>query len=158
MSELLLRGWNVAVPVVDIGDDVLIIDDNEKTTFRLQVKSTELRSKSERASFGLSRRQLRDAAPQIELIYMLLVRRQGCWTFYVIPRADLDGIHRSYLEGDHSGPGRRPMRDGEARSDKLALEIDSGTDKAWRESLEAYRDAWPDELRELSGGPGTRMP
>lgn len=39
MSELLLRGWNVAVPVVDVGDDVLIIDDNDKTTFRVQVKS-----------------------------------------------------------------------------------------------------------------------
>lgn len=39
MSELLLRGWNVAVPVVDVGDDVFMIDDNDKTTFRLQVKS-----------------------------------------------------------------------------------------------------------------------
>lgn len=27
MSELLLRGWNVAVPVVDVGDDVFVIDD-----------------------------------------------------------------------------------------------------------------------------------
>ncbi len=41
MSELLLRGWNVAVPVVDVGDDVFVIDDNDKTTYRLQVKSAE---------------------------------------------------------------------------------------------------------------------
>jgi hypothetical protein len=26
MSELLLRGWNVAVPVVDVGDDVFVIE------------------------------------------------------------------------------------------------------------------------------------
>ena len=39
MSELLLRGWNVAVPVVDVGDDVFVIDDNDKTTYRMQVKS-----------------------------------------------------------------------------------------------------------------------
>jgi hypothetical protein len=39
MSELLLRGWNVAVPVVDVGDDVFIIDDNDKTTHRIQVKA-----------------------------------------------------------------------------------------------------------------------
>jgi hypothetical protein len=32
MSEFLLRGWNVAVPVVDVGDDVFVIEDNEKTT------------------------------------------------------------------------------------------------------------------------------
>lgn len=30
MSELLLRGWNVAIPVVDVGDDVLFIDDQDK--------------------------------------------------------------------------------------------------------------------------------
>jgi hypothetical protein len=41
MSELLLRGWNVAVPVVDVGDDVFVIDDNDKTTWRLQVKASE---------------------------------------------------------------------------------------------------------------------
>jgi hypothetical protein len=41
MSELLLRGWNVAVPVVDVGDDAFVIDDNDKTTWRLQVKSAE---------------------------------------------------------------------------------------------------------------------
>ena len=39
MSELLLRGWNVAVPVVDIGDDVFVIDDRDKTTRRVQVKA-----------------------------------------------------------------------------------------------------------------------
>src|SRR5690606_23258604 len=38
MSELLLRGWNVAVLVVDVGDDVFVIDDNDKTTYRMQVK------------------------------------------------------------------------------------------------------------------------
>ena len=40
MSELLLRGWNVAVPVVDVGDDVFVIDDRDKTTLRAQVKTS----------------------------------------------------------------------------------------------------------------------
>lgn len=35
MSELLLRGWNVAVPVVDVGDDAFVIDDRDKTTRRV---------------------------------------------------------------------------------------------------------------------------
>lgn len=30
MSELLLRGWNVAVPVVDVGDDVFVVDDTTR--------------------------------------------------------------------------------------------------------------------------------
>jgi hypothetical protein len=44
MSEVLLRGWNVAVPVVDVGDDVFVIDDNDKTTWRLQVKTATLKT------------------------------------------------------------------------------------------------------------------
>jgi hypothetical protein len=58
MSELLLLGWNVAVPVVDIGDDVFVIDDNDKTTYRLQVKSAQP-SKKDRWNFSISRAQLR---------------------------------------------------------------------------------------------------
>jgi hypothetical protein len=70
MSEILLRGWNVAVPVVDVGDDVFIIDDNDKRTFRLQVKSG--RVDGGVATFTLSRPQLRATLP-IELLYMFQV-------------------------------------------------------------------------------------
>ena len=84
MSELLLRGWNVAVPVVDVGDDVFVIDDNDKTTWRLQVKSAEGESIPEAdgggvtARFALSRVQLRTPQP-IELFFMLIIRHEGTW-------------------------------------------------------------------------------
>src|SRR5580658_10027844 len=84
MSELLLRGWNAAVPVVDVGDDVLVIDDNDKRTRRLQVKSRECaRDANGRiaATFSLSRAQLKDPGLEIELIYMLLIRVDSDWRF-----------------------------------------------------------------------------
>ncbi len=28
MAEFLLRGWNVAIPEVDVGDDIFVVDDN----------------------------------------------------------------------------------------------------------------------------------
>jgi hypothetical protein len=62
MSELLLRGWNVAVPVVDVGDDVFVIDDNGKTTWRVQAKSTLAKADASgvtQASFTVSRSRLR---------------------------------------------------------------------------------------------------
>ena len=36
MTELLLRGWTLAGPVVDVGDDVFVVDDNDKTSCRVQ--------------------------------------------------------------------------------------------------------------------------
>jgi hypothetical protein len=59
MSELLLRGWNVAVPVVDVGDDVLVVDDNDKTTCTRGTRR-------EWSGLGLARatRQLREVPPR----------------------------------------------------------------------------------------------
>ena len=39
MSELLLRGYNVAMPEVDVGDDVFVVRDEEESVTRVQVKS-----------------------------------------------------------------------------------------------------------------------
>jgi hypothetical protein len=94
MSEVLLRGWNVAVPVVDVGDDVFVIDDNDKRTFRLQVKSC--RVDKGVATFTLSRPQLRATLP-IELLYMFMLREESRWRFLLIPRVRLNDLHKEYL-------------------------------------------------------------
>ena len=41
MSEFLYRGYNVAVPAVDLGDDVYVVEDQMGTMWRLQVKTTD---------------------------------------------------------------------------------------------------------------------
>jgi hypothetical protein len=114
MSELLLRGWNVAVPVVDVGDDGFVIDDNKKTTWRLQVKSSEVEKalrKDEggvKAKFTLSRAQLRVEQP-IELFSMLMLRGGGAQRFLVIPRVKRAEIRDSHVEAA-SGREGRPAR------------------------------------------------
>jgi|GEM_PF-4307042 len=40
MSEFLMRGWNVATPEVDIGDDIFVVEDESGTMKRVQVKSS----------------------------------------------------------------------------------------------------------------------
>jgi hypothetical protein len=38
MSEFLTRGWNVAIPEVDIGDDIFVVQDESGTLRRIQEK------------------------------------------------------------------------------------------------------------------------
>lgn len=161
MSELLLRGWNVAVPVVDLGDDVFVIDDRDKTTLRVQVKSAEAEVVSKdddrwKASFNLSREQLR-TLQEIELYYMFLVRFSAGWKFLWIPRPELLMIRTSMLQTPRRGPGRPSIADDEAKSDALGLTVTIENDAAWGWSADLRRffNCWPDALRGVVGGPGT---
>jgi len=40
MSELALRGYNVAIPQIDVGDDVFVVNDETGVMSRLQVKTS----------------------------------------------------------------------------------------------------------------------
>ncbi len=40
MSELLMRGWNVAIPEVDIGDDIFVVHDEKGILQKVQVKTS----------------------------------------------------------------------------------------------------------------------
>lgn len=41
MSSFLARGWNVATPEVDVGDDLFVIEDKKGIFFRVQVKTSQ---------------------------------------------------------------------------------------------------------------------
>jgi hypothetical protein len=162
MSEILLRGWNVAVPVVDVGDDVFVIDDNDKTTLRVQVKSSSLQTDRmtgvRSASFNLSRKQLR-ADLLVKLLYMFMIRDEenAKWSFLVMPRDRLDNIHRRYLDPNPTRRGRPPKTDDEAETDKLNIEIslsDEGP-RTWGVSLQEFFECWPEILPPSRSGPGS---
>jgi hypothetical protein len=40
MSEFLTCGWNVAIPEVDVGDDIFVVQDDNGTLRRVQVKTS----------------------------------------------------------------------------------------------------------------------
>jgi hypothetical protein len=155
MSEVLLRGWNVAVPVVDVGDDVFVIDDNDKRTFRLQVKSC--RVDKGVATFTLSRPQLRATLP-IELLYMFMLREESRWRFLLIPRVRLNDLHKEYLNITRVGRGRRPKADSEAKTDGLTFQVTLSLDGArgWGASLDEFLERWPEWLSVLDSGPGSQ--
>lgn len=162
MSELLLRGWNVAVPVVDVGDDVFVIDDNEKETYRVQIKSAEprqLEDGSHLATFRLSRSQLKSLLA-IELFYIFLVRVDVRWRFVVISREKLAAIRERVEIEPRSGAGRPALTDDNATTDALNLTIVLGEHDAiaWGTSLNEFLDQWPADLPAIPHGPGARTP
>lgn len=164
MSEFLLRGYNVAIPMVDVGDDVFVVDDRDGALRRIQVKSaertadTQERGSEKTVSYKLSRRQLRKAKAT-ELFYMFMVRWERRWRFVLIPRLDLDELQRAYVarRDGATGRGAKPKGDDDVSTDVLMLRITWSEDDAvgWGVSFKDYMDRWIDEFPEITGGPGS---
>jgi hypothetical protein len=126
MSEFLYRGYNVAVPAVDIGDDVYVVEDQVGTMWRLQVKTTD-GPRENIGTYQLSRHQLRNVKAN-ELFFMFVTRWQQRWRFLLIGRPALAEIRDAFEAADRTGRrGRRPAADVDAMSDSLALKLE------WRE-------------------------
>lgn len=91
MSEFLLRGWNVAIPEVDEGDDIFVVKHEEGRLMRIQVKTSQAKFQKENftATFSISTRQLDDATKD-DIFYIFLVRGRDKWQLpLIISRYDL---------------------------------------------------------------------
>ena len=108
MSEFLIRGWNVAIPEVDIGDDIFVVQDDIGTLNRVQVKAatSTVRRTGFSGRFNLPLVQL-EKISTILVHYVFVVRHEGRWVDPIIIRQDyllnffLDGgfgtIHKENL-------------------------------------------------------------
>lgn len=98
MSEFLIRGYNVAAPGVDRGDDIFVIQDTSDEYKRVQVKTAVARdlvaSDGYFAQFALPYRQLQTPSTP-ELYYALQVRCDARWS-------DLLLIARETLAEEHA--------------------------------------------------------
>jgi hypothetical protein len=85
MSEFLLRGWNVAIPEVDVGDDIFVVKDFNGELVRVQVKTSKaiyLKNGGYTAQFKLSLKQLRDSIKEVS--YVFVVREINNWNLPII--------------------------------------------------------------------------
>jgi hypothetical protein len=89
MSEFLTRGWNVAIPEVDIGDDIFVVQDDNGTLRRVQVKTSiaTIRQNGFTAQFNVNLTQLKNIA-NIPVHFVFIVRYNDQWTKPVIIRQD----------------------------------------------------------------------
>ena len=85
MSQFLVRGWNVAVPEVDIGDDLFVVRDAVGEFSRIQVKTSNIieRKGGYSAQFSLPIPQLeRSTFP--ELTYCFVLHAENDWQGTVV--------------------------------------------------------------------------
>lgn len=101
MSEFLIRGWNVAIPEVDIGDDIYVVEDENGTLRRVQVKTstaTPLRHGFS-GQFNIPLRQLINIKT-IPIHYAFIFRNEGRWESPLIVRQD---YLQKHVEDDSVG-------------------------------------------------------
>ena len=89
MSEFLLRGWNVAIPEIDIGDDIFVVQDESGTLRRVQVKTSTstIRKNGFSGRFKVPLKQLKSLS-RVRLHYTFIVRHLDSWTKPLIIRQD----------------------------------------------------------------------
>ena len=100
LAEFLVRQMNVAIPEVDVGDDVVVVRDDLDEITRVQVKSANAKPKKNplcfTAAFKIPLKQL-ELGPQ-QLVYTFVVRRNDRWEEFVM-------VRRSVLYSLHSAHG-----------------------------------------------------
>jgi hypothetical protein len=91
MSELLFRGWNVAIPQVDRGDDIFVVKDANGDLKRVQVKTATGNKlvKGHSAKYSLRIDQLQTPfTPDVHYVFVMRIA-DGWNKFIVIDRSTL---------------------------------------------------------------------
>lgn len=134
MAEFLSRGYNVAVPEVDVGDDMFVVRDRDGQLSRVQVKTANTKELSESAFsavFKVSLRQL-ETPHTPDMNYVFAIRHREAWRdFIVVSREALYELHAVHSVG------------AEVDGNALFSFTFSAKDVLCREhSVQAYRNQW----------------
>jgi hypothetical protein len=133
MAEFLWRGWNTALPEVDLGDDVFVVKDDSGDLSRVQVKTATAQTQGNgySARFKVALKQLRTPRTP-DLVYVFAIRGSSGWEPFIV-------LGRAALLEEHELQGAGSVSDGSvlfrfvASSTRLTC---SGRD------LTTYQDDW----------------
>jgi hypothetical protein len=132
VAQFLHRGYNAAIPEVDRGEDIFVIEDESGKLSRIQVKAANGHGVGRHyALYAVPLKQL-EKKHTPELHYVFAIHYDGAWKdFLVIPRKDLFVLSR-----------KRGM--GRAHGENLYLRISFSANDVLcsKYSLQAYRNNW----------------
>jgi hypothetical protein len=145
MAEFLHRRINVAIPEVDVGDDLFVVKGTGAEVVRVQVKSATAREQQNSyvALINVPEAQLKVPDDNPPLVYVFAIRRgegkRGRWNdFFVVRRSTLYARSRNEQAGTlHVDPdGRRYVQY------RLVLTDDTAISGPGQVNFQNYRDAW----------------
>jgi hypothetical protein len=95
MGEFLWRGWNVAFPEVDVGEDAFVVKDEDGELWRVQVKTAtaQPQQRGYSAQFSISLDQL-EIPRDPDLVYVFAIRSSSSWEPFII--IDRDTLWEEY--------------------------------------------------------------
>ena len=144
MAEFLHRGINVAIPEVDIGDDIFVVRGGDEAVTRVQVKSANGMAQQDGsyfAQFNVPWLQLnKDDTPAF--VYVFAVRYQDRWSDFIVIRRE---VLSQFQEDTGVGSIIRDLR-GEALSLMLRLVFSASDVVNKQVSFQRFRGAfepWP---------------
>jgi len=107
MGELCFRGYNVAMPEIDKGDDVFIVNDDSGAMWRLQVKTSTGRQQATSKAFQFRVRETAIQNAQTpELHFTFVMRMTKSWRFLIMARPVL----RNYVINSNLGTLNKDYR------------------------------------------------
>jgi hypothetical protein len=100
MAELARRGYNVAIPEIDKGDDVFVVNNDTGAMWRIQVKTSTGRQQAHSRAYQFRSLQHAITHPQNpELHFAFVLRVPDRWRYIIMDRAVLN----NYVVGQHLG-------------------------------------------------------
>jgi hypothetical protein len=137
MAELLARGCNVAIPEVDVGEDLFAFRDGQPLIDRIQVKTANAVRRKQKDRY---RAEVRVPLVQLwkldtpQLFYVFSIRLSDSWSdFVVISRPDLNLLY------ENRGVGAADMSGKELR---IPLDFKPESLTSGDQDLSAFRGAW----------------
>ena len=134
MAELLRRGWNTAIPDVDRGVDIFVVNDNDGTLRRVQVKTAvakSLKHEGYNALFSVPLQQLRTSITT-DITYVFAVWLHDHWDTFVVINGRIIEDKRQYDMGNES----------KGKSLLLRLRFKGASITCGQHDLSQYRNDW----------------
>ena len=141
MAEFMIRGYNVAIPEIDVGDDIFVVKDADGDLNRIQVKTAvgkqQIQPDNYLARFSIAHAHL-EKPRKPDITYIFVTRVDDCWKdFVIIPRRDLDVLRQQRQIGTlstHKTTGQLSLM--------LTFAFKPNDVTCSKQSLQQYRNSW----------------